>query len=105
MSQRTSSVFISGFDSFLKDKNHRKSLQGKRVALLAHPASMSYALKSSFGFEHSMDALIRFAKESGEFKVTSAFGPQHGMRGEKQDNMQETEDYIDPVWKVPVFSL
>lgn len=99
------SGFVSGFDRFLLDKSLRKTVEGKRVALLAHPASMSYAAKSLFGFEHSMDALLRLARETGEFKVTAAFGPQHGMRGEKQDNMQETEDYIDPIWKVPVFSL
>lgn len=105
MSRKTASGYLSGFDSFLMEKTFRKAAQGKRVSLLAHPASLSYLSKSVFGFEHSMDALIRFAKETGEFKVTSAFGPQHGMRGEKQDNMQETEDYIDPIWKVPVFSL
>lgn len=97
--------FLFGFDVFASEKSHRSSLKGKRVALLAHPASMSYLHNSKFGFEHSMDALLRLASETGEFKVTAAFGPQHGMRGEKQDNMQETENYIDPIWKVPVFSL
>ncbi len=97
--------FVSGFDTLLTDKTQRATLQGKRVALLAHPASMSYLRGTPFGFEHAMDALIRFSKDTGEFKVTAAFGPQHGMRGEKQDNMQETENYIDPIWQVPVFSL
>ncbi|MDX9732084.1 MAG: DUF1343 domain-containing protein, partial [Bdellovibrionales bacterium] len=99
------SGFRLGLDRFLLDRDLRKSCAGKRVALLAHPASVSYARASRFGFEHAMDALIACAKETGEFKVTAAFGPQHGMRGEKQDNMEETADYIDPVWKVPVFSL
>lgn len=97
--------FVSGFDRFVTDKSLRKSVAGKKVALLAHPASMSYATNSPFGFEHSMDALLRLAKDTGEFQVSAAFGPQHGMRGEKQDNMQETENYIDPIWNVPVFSL
>jgi uncharacterized protein YbbC (DUF1343 family) len=37
--------------------------------------------------------------------LSAAFGPQHGMRGDKQDNMVETADYTDPVHGVPVFSL
>ena len=32
-------------------------------------------------------------------------GPQHGLRGDKQDNMIESADYTDPVNGVPVFSL
>lgn len=40
-----------------------------------------------------------------ELKLTSAFGPQHGMRGEKQYNMVETQDYLDPRYQIPVFSL
>lgn len=98
-------MFRLGFDRFLSDKSLRRSCQGKRVALLGHPASMSYLRESRFGFEHSMDALIAFAQTTGEFKVSAAFGPQHGMRGELQDNMQETHTYTDPTWKVPVYSL
>lgn len=105
MSNVSRKKFQLGFDRFMTEKSLRESSAGKRVALVAHPASMSYARKSRFGFESSMDALIALAKESGEFKVTAAFGPQHGLRGELQDNMQETENYIDPVWKVPVYSL
>jgi uncharacterized protein YbbC (DUF1343 family) len=87
-------MFRFGVDQLLKSKTHLSRLNGKRVALLAHPASMTSDFKSS------ADALI----EAG-VKLTAAFGPQHGLRGEKQDNMMETEDYIDPVYKIPVFSL
>jgi uncharacterized protein YbbC (DUF1343 family) len=52
-------------------------------------------------FRHSLDALAR----TPGIKLTAAFGPQHGMRGEVQDNMKETPDYIDPIYKIPVFSL
>ena len=38
-------------------------------------------------------------------RITAAFGPQHGMRGDKQDNMVESADYTDPLHGVPVFSL
>ncbi|GAF95928.1 unnamed protein product, partial [marine sediment metagenome] len=40
-----------------------------------------------------------------EITLTAAFGPQHGMRGDKQDNMIETDDYSDPHHGIPVFSL
>jgi uncharacterized protein YbbC (DUF1343 family) len=50
---------------------------------------------------HSLDALIA----QGEFTITAAFGPQHGLRGDKQDNMMESPDFTDPVHGIPVFSL
>lgn len=84
-----------GINRLLKDKNLRKPLHGKRVALLAHPAAMTQ------DFEHALDALISCA----DLKITSAFGPQHGMLGDKQDNMVESADYRDPVHGIPVFSL
>lgn len=83
-----------GIDVLLSDAKLLAQLKGRRVALLAHPASMSS------DFEHSADALARVG-----VPLTAMFGPQHGMRGEKQDNMMETEDYIDPRLRVPVFSL
>jgi uncharacterized protein YbbC (DUF1343 family) len=65
------------------------------VALLAHPASVTREL------EHSLDALAAL----GELRLTAAIGPQHGLRGDKQDNMVESPDYVDPVHGLPVFSL
>jgi uncharacterized protein YbbC (DUF1343 family) len=84
-----------GIDHFLADPALRRPLQGKRVALLAHPASLTADLT------HSLDAIAAL----GDVKLSAAFGPQHGLRGDKQDNMVETEDYVDPVLGVPVFSL
>ncbi len=84
-----------GIDVLLGDPQLKKSLQGRRLALLAHPASMSQT------FSSSIDALAACP----ELKLTAAFGPQHGMRGEKQDNMVESDDYLDPVHQIPVFSL
>jgi uncharacterized protein YbbC (DUF1343 family) len=83
-----------GLDRLLQDKNLLARLKGKRVALLAHPASVTNELT------HSLDALI-----AGQVKIVAAFGPQHGMRGEKQDNMIESAEYLDPVHKIPIFSL
>ena len=83
-----------GIDRLLADPALRKPLEGKRVALVAHPASVTEDLV------HSLDALI-----AAGINVTSAFGPQHGLKGDKQDNMVETEDELDPFYNIPVFSL
>jgi uncharacterized protein YbbC (DUF1343 family) len=50
---------------------------------------------------HSLDALAACA----DLTLSAAFGPQHGLRGDKQDNMLETADFHDPVHGIPVFSL
>src|SRR3990172_5850485 len=84
-----------GIDRLLEEPALRKPLVGKRVALLAHPASVTKDLT------HSLDALVGL---SG-LRISAAFGPQHGMRGDKQDNMVESPDYTDPVHGIPVFSL
>ncbi|HEX3431810.1 MAG TPA: DUF1343 domain-containing protein [Rhizomicrobium sp.] len=83
-----------GIDRLLSEPELRKPLDGKRVALLAHPASVNHHLT------HSLDALV-----DGGLKITTAFGPQHGLRGDKQDNMIESPDFVDPVHRIPVFSL
>ncbi len=84
-----------GIDCLLADPVLRAPLVGKRVALLAHPASVTENLT------HSLDALA----ELDDIMVTAAVGPQHGLRGDKQDNMVESPDYTDPVHGIPVFSL
>ena len=50
---------------------------------------------------HALDALVA----TGDLKISALFGPQHGLRGDKQDNMMESPDFNDPVHGVPVFSL
>jgi len=84
-----------GIERLLADPKLREPLAGKRVALVAHPASVTRDLT------HSLDALAA----CGDVRVTSAFGPQHGLRGDKQDNMIESPDFIDPEHEIPVFSL
>lgn len=84
-----------GIDRLIADPALRAPLKGKRVALVAHPASVTADLT------HSLDALAAL----GDVKLTAAFGPQHGLRGDKQDNMVESPDFNDPVHGVPVFSL
>ena len=84
-----------GIDRFLAEPKLRAGLAGKRVALLAHPASVTADLT------HSLDAIAAL----GEIKLSAAFGPQHGIKGDKQDNMMESADFIDPKYQIPVFSL
>ncbi|HJW03914.1 MAG TPA: DUF1343 domain-containing protein, partial [Azospira sp.] len=84
-----------GLDRLLQDPELRRPLAGKRVALLAHPASVTRDLT------HSLDALATLP----DLKLSVAFGPQHGLRGDKQDNMVESPDYLDPRHGIPVFSL
>ena len=84
-----------GIDRLIEDADLRGPLAGKRVALLAHPASVTQNLV------HSLDALSAI----DGIKVTAAFGPQHGLRGDKQDNMIESPDFNDPIHNIPVFSL
>ena len=84
-----------GLDRLLAEPELRRPLKGRRVALLAHPASVTADLT------HALDALARL----DELNLTAAFGPQHGLRGDKQDNMMESPDFIDPLHRIPVFSL
>jgi len=84
-----------GIDRLIEDPKLRQSLQGRRVALLGHPASVTR------DGQHALDALMACS----ELNLTAAFGPQHGMRGDKQDNMIESENYQDPTHGIPVFSL
>ena len=83
-----------GIDRLLCEPELRKPLENKRVAVVAHPASVTLDLT------HSLDALI-----AAGIKVTAAFGPQHGIKGDKQDNMVESADEIDPRYGIPLFSL
>jgi uncharacterized protein YbbC (DUF1343 family) len=85
---------LFGIDRLLADPELLSQLEGRRVALLAHPASVTVDLT------HSLDALI-----AAGIRITAEFGPQHGVRGDLQDNMMESPDYTDPIYGIPVFSL
>ncbi len=84
-----------GIERLIEEPALRRPLAGRRVALLAHPASVTRDLT------HSLDALARLP----EVRLTAAFGPQHGLKGDKQYNMVESPDDIDPVYHIPVYSL
>src|SRR5678815_5322612 len=84
---------LFGIDRLLADPELRRPLEGKRVALLAHPASVTKDLT------HSIDALF-----AAGLKISAVFGPQHGVRGDLQDNMMESPDYTDPTYGMPAVS-
>jgi len=83
-----------GIDVLLASPERTTKLRTARVAVVANPASVTRHQV------HTVDALL-----AAECNVIKAFGPQHGMRGDKQDNMIESEDYIDPAHRIPVISL
>ncbi len=70
-------------------------LRGARVGAVVHPASVLPDLR------HTADAVFA----SRQIRLVSLFGPQHGVRGEKQDNMIESEFYYDRDTQLPVYSL
>ena len=71
--------------------SHLKPLS---LGLIIHPASVTRE------FQLSVDALLQEG-----FSIKALFGPQHGARGEKQDNMIESGHYADPYTGLPVHSL
>jgi uncharacterized protein YbbC (DUF1343 family) len=81
----------TGLESAVASLPH---LRDRALGLILHPASVTSDLRLS------ADALL----EAG-FRVEALFGPQHGARGEKQDNMIESDHYTDPVTGRPVYSL
>ena len=84
-----------GIERLVEEPGLRGPLLGRRVALLAHPASVDRSLV------HALDVLSALPG----MRLTAAFGPQHGLRGDKQDNMVESDDFFDPSLGIPVFSL
>ncbi len=82
-----------GIEVLLEDR--KQLIRGAPVAAVVNPASVLA------DFRHTADALW----QAGGFKLVSLFGPQHGARGEKQDNMVESEFYRDPDTGLPVHSL
>ncbi|MGZ3692531.1 MAG: exo-beta-N-acetylmuramidase NamZ family protein, partial [Pseudobdellovibrio sp.] len=85
--------FQFGLEVLLKDKKMLTELKKKRVSLVCHPASVDQ------GLNHSIDLLYK------KVNLVSAFGPQHGVKGEKQDNMVESANEIHAQYKIPIFSL
>ena len=84
-----------GLDRLRDETQLQQQLAGRRVALLAHPASVDRHLV------HALDVLSAIS----DIKLSAAFGPQHGLKGDKQDNMVESTDFTDSRLGIPVYSL
>lgn len=82
-----------GIEVLLEKKKLVQFLKKKRVSIVGHPASVNAKL------EHSLDIVYN------HIGLVSAFGPQHGIKGEKQDNMIESDDWIHPKYQIPIYSL
>lgn len=74
--------------------NERK-FGDERVGLLCNQASVAH------NFEHIADLF----KERADINLTALFGPQHGIRGDVQDNMIETGHAVDRRTNIPIYSL
>src|ERR1043166_2463083 len=71
-----------GLEKLLEDNS---SIRGARVGLICNQASVDH------GFHHAADLL----HEHSEINLRALFGPQHGIRGDVQDNMVETGHSVD----------
>jgi uncharacterized protein YbbC (DUF1343 family) len=72
-----------------------RTLKGARVGLVCNQASVNH------DYRHVADL---FAAHPA-WKLTALFGPQHGIRGDLQDNMVETPHTLDAETGVPTYSL
>ncbi len=70
-------------------------LKGLRVGLICNPASVNHQ------FQHAADLFY----ENESINLTTLFGPQHGIRGDVQDNMIETAHIVDSRTEIPIYSL
>jgi len=70
-------------------------LAKKRIGLLCHPASIDQ------NYTHIVELLFKHPK----INLTTIFSPQHGLKGEKQDNMIESIHGIDELTQLPFYSL
>lgn len=84
---------LSGLDCLLQEVP--RSIRGARVGLIANPASVDSR------FAHAVDRLAACR----DVHLTVVFGPQHGARGDQQDNMIESDHAFDARFDLPVYSL
>jgi uncharacterized protein YbbC (DUF1343 family) len=83
----------TGLDRF--EKKWPQTLTGAKVGVLVHPASVNRRL------QHASTLFL----QSTKIQVRAFFGPQHGIRGETQDNMVEWKGFRDRSSRLPVYSL
>jgi uncharacterized protein YbbC (DUF1343 family) len=76
-------------------RNPKQWISNERIGLLCNPASVDRHLTSS----------RQLVNQVFPEQLKALYSPQHGFFAQKQDNMIESEDIIDPVLQIPVFSL
>ncbi|MDT5060111.1 MAG: hypothetical protein QOH63_570 [Acidobacteriota bacterium] len=84
---------VLGVETLLRER--QDLLRGARVGLICNQASVDHGLR------HTADLL----HEQRGIKLTTLFGPQHGIRGDVQDNMVESAHAVDPQTGLPIYSL
>ena len=84
---------LFGLDCLIK--NFPKALNGKRLGIVCHAASINSQYNS----------VVDILSNHPDCTLSAIFGPQHGLFGQTQDNMIEWEGVIDPILKIPVYSL
>lgn len=82
-----------GVEKLLQDR--LDLLRGARVGLICNQASVNHDLRHVADLFH----------EHPDINLTALFGPQHGIRGDVQDNMIETDHAVDSVTRLPIYSL
>src|ERR1043166_4019241 len=82
-----------GLEALLEDG--AALLEGARAGLICNQASVDH------GFRHAADLLFSHP----DVDLRALFGPQHGIRGDVQDNMIETAHGSDRKTSLPVHSL
>ena len=82
-----------GIEVLLNDK--LASISGQRIGLVCNQASVLPDLS------HAADVFF----EQAEIDLTTLFGPQHGIRGDVQDNMIETDHAVDSHTGLWIYSL
>ncbi len=82
-----------GLEKVLNEQNNL--LRNLRIGLICNQTSVNHQ------FQHAADLFF----ENDNLNLVSLFGPQHGIRGDVQDNMVETSHAIDRLTKLPIYSL
>src|SRR4026209_12424 len=82
-----------GLERLLEQQSHL--VGGAKVGLICNQASVDH------NYRHAADLF----HEHPEVQLRALFGPQHGIRGDVQDNMIETEHMVDPETGLPIHSL
>lgn len=90
---RKGSKTVLGLEKLLGER--QDILRSARVGLVCNQSSVDHALR------HAADLL----HEQSGIKLTALFGPQHGIRGDVQDNMVESKHAVDRQTGLPIYSL